>query len=438
MPDLRRRTVAALTILTTLLVSTQAFADNAVTRWVEHALQTVRVQNLSTPAAGRLYAMTTVAMYDAVNGIDRVRHLSNREHAIVSPQGAPPLGDRRAAAAAAAHAVLITFVTAASAQALALDQALADEMLALHGVPDRFVAAGQNWGAQVGAAVVAARAADGTQVAETQPAGTWPGEFRLPFTGAQFRHMEPFGVDSVTPYVALSTGPPDLASPEYAAAFNDVKALGDASVPNPTLAAIARHWQAEANTVRETGLWFKAALDAAERWGTVHSLSLSARLFALLGMGVADAVTASWSSKFDHHFWRPGDAIREAAMDTNPDTEPNATWTPRNGTFGGTPEYTSGTSTFAGAASTILAGFYCTDRVPFMFAGELGTPARDYRSFSQAADEAGRSRIFNGIHFQFSNEHGRRAGNAIGREIVTTRLRRAGRCVGILCACPQW
>jgi hypothetical protein len=208
--------------------------------------------------------------------------------------------------------------------------------------------------------------------------------------------MEPFGVDTVTPYVALSTGPRDLASPEYAAAFNEVKALGDTNDPDPTRTAIARHWQAEANTARETGLWFKAALDVVERWGTVFSLSLTARLFALLGMGIADAVTTSWNAKFDFRFWRPGDAIREAATDGNPDTEPDESWTPRNGAFGATPKYTSGTSTFAGAASTILAGFYCVDRVPFMFEGELGTPAREYRSFSQAADEAGRSRIFNG------------------------------------------
>jgi hypothetical protein len=438
MPDLRRRTVAVLTTLAVLTLSTGASADNAVTRWVEHALQTVRVQNLSTPAAGRLYAMTTVAMYDAVNGIDRARHLSTREHALVPPHGAPSLGDRRAAAAAAAHAVLISFLPVSSAQALALDQALAHELLALDTLPDAFVAAGQAWGAQVGAAVVAARTTDGTQTPETQPAGTAPGEFRLPFMGAQFRHMEPFGVDSVTPYVALSTGPPDLASPEYAAAFNEVKALGDSNDPDPTRTAIARHWQAEANTARETGLWFKAALDVTERWGTVISLSLTARLFALLGMGIADAVTTSWTAKFDFHLWRPGDAIHEAATDANPDTEPNISWTPRNGAFGATPEYTAGTSTFAGAASTILAGFYCVDRVPFMFEGELGTPAREYLSFSQAADEAGRSRIFNGIHFQFSNEDGRRAGNAIGREIVNTRLRRAGRCAGVLCACPQW
>jgi hypothetical protein len=437
-PVLRRRTVVLLTAVLVLTVSTHASADNAVTRWVEHALQTVRAQNLSTPAAGRLYAMTTVAMYDAVNGIDRARHLSTREHALVPPQGAPPLGDRRIAAAAAAHAVLLSFMPAGSVQATALDQALSEELLALDSFPAAFVAAGQSWGEHVGAAVVAARATDGTQAAETQPAGVAPGEFRLPFTGAQFRHMEPFGVDTVTPYIALSTGPPDLASPEYAAAFNEVKSLGDANDPDSTRTAIARHWQAEANTARETGLWFKAALDIVERWGTVHSLSLSARLFALLGMGVADAVTASWNAKFDFHFWRPGDAIREAGTDTNPDTAPNTAWTPRNGVFGGTPEYTSGTSTFAGAASTILAGFYCVDRIPFRFEGELGTPARDYRSFSQAADEAGRSRIFNGIHFQFSNEDGRRVGNAIGREIVTTRLRGEGKCRGILCACPQW
>jgi hypothetical protein len=436
MLHLRRPTIAVLTSLAVLL-STQAWADNAVTRWVEHALQTVRVQNLSTPAAGRLYAMTTVAMYDAVNGIDRARHLSTREHAVVPPQGAPALGDRRAAAATAAHAVLMSFVPAGSAQALALDYELANELLALDSLPDGFVAAGQDWGAQVGAAVVAARAADGTQVPETQSAGSAPGEFRLPFTGAQFRHMAPFGVDSVTPYLTLSAGPPDLASPEYAAALNEVKTLGDANDADATRAAIARHWQAEANTARETGLWFKAALDVAERWGTTSSLSLSARLFALLGMAVADAVTVSWNAKFDFRFWRPGDAIREAETDGNPETEPNGIWTPRNGGFGTTPEYTSGTSTFAGAASTILAGFYCFDRVPFRFEGELGTPPRDYRSFSQAADEAGRSRIFSGIHFQFSNEDGRRAGNAIGQEIVTTRLRRAGRCVGILCACPQ-
>ena len=149
-------------------------------------------------------------------------------------------------------------------------------------------------------------------------------------------------------------------------------------------------------------------------------------------MGVADAVAVSWDDKYDSHYWRPGDAIRQADIDGNPATEADPTWSPRNGAcsattvascgvFGGTPEHTSGTSTFAGAAAAILAGFYCTDAIPFSFAGE-GVAPHTYSGFAEAAREAGRSRIYGGIHFQFSNEAGREAGKGIGREIVRTRL----------------
>jgi hypothetical protein len=71
----------------------------------------------------------------------------------------------------------------------------------------------------------------------------------------------------------------------------------------------------------------------------------------------------------------------------------------------------------------VLAGFFCTDRVAFSFAGEqVGSAPRSYSGFAEAAREAGRSRIYGGIHFQFSNDLGREAGKALGREIVRTRL----------------
>jgi PAP2 superfamily len=413
--------------------ASDAWAGSVVTRWVEQALDTVRAGNLSTPAAARLYAMTTVSMYDAVNGIDRVRHVSTREHALVPPSGAPFLGDRRAAAAAAAHAVLSALLPSHTA---VLDAALAQELADLGGASVPHVALGHAWGRVVGQQTVDMRAHDGTQSAATLPPRTVPGAFRLPFTGAQFRHMTPFGVASLASYA--SPGPPLLTSAEYAAAFNEVKMLGSVSDTDPERAAMARHWQAEANTARETGLWFKAALQAVEEQGTVYLQSRTARLFALLGMGIADSVAASWTAKFDYHFWRPGDAIRNASTDDNPDTMEDQTWTPRNGSFGGTPEYTSGTSTFAGAAATILVGFYCQDNIAFAFAGELGTPPCPYSSFTAAADEAGRARIYNGIHFEFSNQHGREVGEHIGAEIVYTRLRRAGPCHGLTCLCPQF
>jgi hypothetical protein len=440
-----------------------AWADNVATRWVSHALDVVRVTNQSTQAAGRIYSLTDVAMYDAVNGIERERLKSVagpargriREQALVPSDGAPVLGTRRtaaAAAAAAAHAVLVAQFSAITHPALRaqLDDALEAELDALGG-DIQPVTIGRDWGASVGVQVLVLRSNDGTQVAESQcVAGTvppctftfagGPGQFPRRFTGSQFRHMTPFGIQSIHPY--LSSGPPPLLSTDYADAFNDVKQLGsftDTGTPEADeRAAIGRHWQAEASTARETGLWLKAALNIVEDQGTVDSLPDTVRLFALISMATADAVAVSWTNKFDYHYWRPADAIRAtgANVDGNLATVEDPTWQPRAGVgnFGGTPEHTSGSATFAGAASKVLQGFYCRDDIAFSFEGENGT-LRSYTGFSQAADEMGRSRIFNGIHFQFSNVSGRQAGDDIGEEVITTRLRPEGTCHGKHCTC---
>jgi len=409
--------------------------ENVATRWVGRALGAVRSgspsQHTSTPGAARTYAMTTSAMYDAVNGIDVASGLSTRRSAIVeSYAAAPPGASREAATSAAAHSVLSSLFATNPAVKSTLDSALEQELALLDSAPA--VEAGRSWGASVGEMVLAARANDGTQAATSRPGGTGAGAFPRTFSGTQFRTMSLFGISAIEPY--RSPGPPALTSDEYAAAVNEVKALGSSTDRDPERAAIAKQWFAEGGTVRETGLWLKAALEIAAVKGTTASLSDTARLFALLGMGIADAVTVSWNDKYDWMYWRPGDAIRQASIDGNAKTTEDRTWSPRNGTcasanvtecavFGGTPEHTSGTSTFAGAASTILAGFYGTDAVRFSFAGEQpNAPARFYVGFSEAAREAGRSRIFGGIHFQFSNELGREAGKGIGREITRTQL----------------
>jgi hypothetical protein len=49
---------------------------------------------------------------------------------------------------------------------------------------------------------------------------------------------------------------------------------------------------------------------------------------------------------------------------------------------------------------------------------------RSYSSFSTAADEAGRSRVVGGIHFEFSNQDGLAAGRAVAAEILAKRLLR--------------
>ncbi len=85
------------------------------------------------------------------------------------------------------------------------------------------------------------------------------------------------------------------------------------------------------------------------------------------------------------------------------------------------PTYTSGHSTFSSAAATILAAFFGTDDIAFTASSEaLGVADRSFLSFSEAAEEAGRSRIYGGIHFQFDNQDALAIGNALGHFALST------------------
>ena len=203
-----------------------------------------------------------------------------------------------------------------------------------------------------------------------------------------------------------------------------MKMLGNSADPNPDLDEIFRFWAGSGGSARPPGEWIKIATTVAENRGTTRSITKTARLFALLGMAMADSVVVAWNDKFDFHAWRPANAIRFADTDGNPLTEADPAWTPRNGSFGSSPEHTSGQSFFAGAGSTVLADFYHRDRIRFTFEGDSAIAGpRTFRSFSSAAEEAGRARIFAGIHFEFSNQASQAAGRALGSEISRNALR---------------
>src|SRR6266545_2240202 len=117
--------------------------------WNGLALDTIRATNGSDAQAARLYAMLNVAMYDAVNGIVSRHGSSERGSALVPPDGAPRNGHLVAAAAAAAHTVLVGLYPA---RASIYDAELAAELTALGS--GRPVATGVAWGEEVGAAVL--------------------------------------------------------------------------------------------------------------------------------------------------------------------------------------------------------------------------------------------------------------------------------------------
>ena len=393
-------------------------ARSPILTWNDLALNTVRAASLIDAQAARTYAMVNVAMYDAVNGIDSVHGPKDkRGSALIQPQGAPQNGNRSAAAAAAAHAVLVALDPARSGT---YDAQLNADLAALGQHPH--VNSGRAWGASVGQRVVQARTNDGSTPNETQPAGAGPGVFRADWSNVQFRNLRPFGISNSQPYV--SAGPPALTSAAYAAALAEVKIQGNAAVPDPDALPTFQFWNSGAGTSQPPGEWIKVAIILAEQRADSLSLSQEVRFFALLGMALSDVVAPTFTTKFNFRFWRPATAIREADTDGNPFTDADPGWTPRTGTnIGTSPEHTSGHSSFAGAGTTILRGFFCDDNMPFTLDTDATqTGARTYESFSQVEAEAGRSRILGGIHFEFSNQAGLQTGRGVANEILATRL----------------
>jgi hypothetical protein len=385
---------------------------DVVRGWNGLALDAVRTTRATDADAARLYAMLNVAVYDAVNGVAGTRPA--RAHALVPGPG-PRDADPQAAAVTAAHAVLVHLDPTRTTDYDARRDA---DLAALRGGPA--VARGAAWGRHVGATVIAARTGDGSTPVESQPAGTGPGVFRAAWSGTQYRAVRPFAVADPGRYVPGP--PPALTGVPYAAAFAEVAVLGSAALPDPELLATYQFWSLPAGSSQPPGEWLRIGLDVA---GARHlPLADQARLTALLTMALADTTVATVTTKYIYRHWRPATAIREADTDGNPVTTADPLWSTRAGSVGGTPEYLSGHSSYSAAGAATLAGFFCADAIPFSHATDsapAGTP-RGYAGFAAAATEAGRSRVYGGQHFDFSNQAGLALGRGVAGEVLATRL----------------
>ena len=113
-----------------------------------------------------------------------------------------------------------------------------------------------------------------------------------------------------------------------------------------------------------------------------------------------------------------GDSLADS--DGNDLTIQDDTWVPLL-TTPPFPEYTSGHSTFSGAASTVLAAYFGANRA-FSTDSNDGSITRSFNSFAAAADEAGKSRIYGGIHFQSANEDGLSSGRSVGAYVLANLL----------------
>ncbi|MCI0746270.1 MAG: phosphatase PAP2 family protein [Verrucomicrobia subdivision 3 bacterium] len=404
--------------ITALAVALSSRAD-VVTDWNNVALDAIRAGRTSPPQASRQLAILHTAIYDAVNGITQT-HEPYRV-----PGKASGGASVEAAVHAAAHSVMVNLYPSMTAM---FDAAYNSATGNLPNGPAK--SKGLAWGAHVAQAILADRANDGSTNTVPYAPGTNPGEWRptISFGGVvrppllpQWGTVKCFGIKAGSQFRPPT--PPALTTHQYADEVNQVKSLGETNSTARTAdqTQIAYFWANGAGTATPPGHWNQIAQIVAEQEG--NTLAENARLFALLNIAEADAAIVSWDCKYAYNYWRPITAIREADTDNNPLTIQDSTWAPLLFTppF---PEYTSGHSTFSGAAAVVLAMFYGTDDIPFTGASDdVPGAMRYYTSFSQAAEESGASRIYAGIHFWSANVHGLATGASVGEYVSEHLLR---------------
>jgi PAP2 superfamily len=404
-----------LTLVTALLavaVCGSARAD-VVTEWNQLAQRALLTANTSPIASSRVLAIVHASVFDAVNGIER------RYTPIHVDFDAPPGASRRAAAIQAAYATLVKlFPSQAASLTASRDASLASIASDDAAEDSQSIARGIEWGQQVADDILLWRSTDGFAPAPPPflggiNVGQWrptPPGF-LPGAGPQFAHMTTWALNSPSQF--RPAGPPALSSDQYAADFNEVKAIGDKFSVTRTAdqTQIAVFWSG--NTPVS---WNRVANTVADERHT--TLSQNARLFAMLNVAMADAVIACWDSKYTYVFWRPITAIRLASTDGNAATTEDPAWTPLL-TTPNFPEYASGHATVSPAAVTVLGTFFGND-VDFTLTSEtLPGVVRSYGSFTQAADEAFEARIYGGIHFRSACRDGRAMGTQVGSFVTT-------------------
>lgn len=395
-----------------------------VLEWIGVMNNTVLAAGTAPNVTGRVVALVSASVFDAVNGIDpRFRPLHVRPDA-------PHHASQRAAAIQAAYVILMNLY--GTQQGAALTSQHDASLVALASTErSESIAAGVAWGQSVADSIWTWRLTDG--FAPT-PA---------PFFGVQsiagtpnsvgfWRPTPPANASGATPQLATVTPfvlmrpsqfrvPPPLAlnSPEYLADLNEVREMG-------RLTSTSR-----SSEQTEVALFW--ALNTALAWDRIavqlsvaHGLSLTenARLFAVLNVSMVDAIIACWDSKYRYLSWRPVTAIRAAAAPGDPDSN----WQPLLDSLTGTPahpEYPSAHSSFSGAAAFVLADFF-GENTAFSVTSEIRPGTRSYANFSEAIAEIADARVFGGIHLRSSCAQGNALGRAVADYVSRHLLRARG------------
>ena len=194
-----------------------------------------------------------------------------------------------------------------------------------------------------------------------------------------FSKVKPFLTDSLG-IIAMRPAPPPLTGSE-AFKKETEEVLYYSQNPTRERIAIVHFWADGAGTVSPPGHW--DAIAAEEFVKENYSEVRWARNYALVNMALMDAAIACWDAKYFYFNPRPSQTNKVIKTLTG---VPNF------------PAYTSGHSTFSGAAATVLTHLL---------------PDRGQK-FMDMAQQASMSRLYGGIHYRSDCDAGLVSGKKIG------------------------
>ena len=403
-------------------------------------------EQLGPGRSSRAMAIVHMAVFEAVNAIvgDYKSYIGLEEVAHGK--------DSTSVDAAIAQAAHDTLIALFPSQKPRLDNALNNDLNQIPDGDDHQKEQGIQLGSQAAAMTLALKENDGSFHKEPLVGidfitSTDPGKWRqdpisqVPIAmGAYWGKVKPFVLKSGDQF--RIPPPPSLDSPEYAAAFNEVKQLGGDGVHTPTVrtqeqAEIGTFWAYDGtpSLCAPPRLYNQIIVQIALKQHT--RLLEFARLLALENVAMADEGVANWDSKYFYQFWRPISGITLANGNNATTADPGfmPLGAPASNKTGPNftppfPAYPSGHAGFGGAIFQTLRNFYKTDRIPFTFVsdelngvtkGNDGNARplkpRSFSTLSQAEEENGQSRIYLGIHWSFDKTEGIAQGRKVANYI---------------------
>jgi hypothetical protein len=257
------------------------------------------------------------------------------------------------------------------------------------------------------------------------------------FLGAQWSEVIPFALQSHHQFrAAISVfGPAQYGSPDYVEQAAELTHLSANLTDEQKM--IAEYWKDGPNSETPPGHWALFAQFVSAR--DHHTLDQDVKMFFAMTNATLDASIVAWDAKRAFDSVRPATAVcylfhgRQIRSWGGPGkgtiTMDGKDWLPYQPASFPTPpfpEFISGHSTFSAAAAAVLELFTGSNRfggsvtfAPGTSAIESGiTPAAPvtlyWSTFADAANQAGISRRYGGIHFKAADLVGRAAGRVIG------------------------